>query len=114
MGVISLVIETDTDRFVCFNAKEIAAVPNKRLRLHRPLRRLGPDLIDPGVLECMTLASAVAASTRRIRVGLGVVNLMLRSPALLLRSLASLDQLSNGRLTVGIGVGVDFNFDQSV
>ena len=69
-----------------------------------------PDLIDPGVIECMTLASAVAATTERIGIGLGVVNLMLRSPQLLLRSLASLDQLSGGRLQIGLGLGVDFCF----
>jgi len=70
-----------------------------------------PDLIDPGVLECMTLSAAVATATTRIRIGIGVINLMYRSPALLLRSLASLDQLSNGRLSVGIGVGVAHQFE---
>ncbi len=70
-----------------------------------------PDLIDPGVLECMTLTAAVATATTRIRVGIGVVNLMYRSPALLIRSLASLDQLSSGRLSIGLGVGVAHQFD---
>lgn len=71
-----------------------------------------PDLIDPGVLECMTLTAAVATATSRIRIGTGVVNLMYRSPALLLRSLASLDQLSAGRLSIGLGVGVAHQFDE--
>ena len=70
-----------------------------------------PDLIDPGVLECMTLTAAVATATSRIRVGIGVVNLMYRSPALLIRSLASLDQLSDGRLSIGLGVGVAHQFE---
>ena len=70
-----------------------------------------PDLIDPGVFECMTLTAAVATATDRIRIGIGVVNLMYRSPTLLLRSLASLDQLSSGRLTIGLGVGVAHQFD---
>ena len=69
------------------------------------------DLIDPGVLECMTLTAAVATATTRIRVGIGVVNLMYRTPMLLLRSLASLDQLSAGRLSIGLGVGVAHQFD---
>lgn len=71
-----------------------------------------PDLIDPGVFECMTLTSAVATATSRIRVGLGVVNFMLRTPQLLLRTLASLDQFSEGRLTIGLGVGVKFCFEE--
>ena len=70
-----------------------------------------PDLIDPGVLECMTLTAAVATATSRIRVGIGVVNLMYRSPALLMRCLAALDQLSSGRLSIGLGVGVAHQFE---
>ena len=71
-----------------------------------------PDLIDPGLMECMTLSAAIAGATSRIRVGLGVVNFMYRSPQLLLRTLATLDQLSDGRLNIGIGVGVNFCFEQ--
>ena len=71
-----------------------------------------PDLIDPGLMECMTLSAAIANATSRIRVGLGVVNFMYRTPQLLLRTLATLDQLSEGRLTIGIGVGVDFSFEE--
>lgn len=70
-----------------------------------------PDLIDPGVIECMTLTAAVATATSRIRVGIGVVNLMYRTPPLLIRSLASLDQLSSGRLSIGLGVGVAHQFE---
>ena len=71
-----------------------------------------PDLIDPGLMECMTLSAAIATATSRIRVGLGVTNFMYRSPQLLLRTLATLDQLSQGRLNIGIGVGVNFCFAQ--
>jgi alkanesulfonate monooxygenase SsuD/methylene tetrahydromethanopterin reductase-like flavin-dependent oxidoreductase (luciferase family) len=71
-----------------------------------------PDLIDPGLMECMTLSAAIAGATSRIRVGLGVVNFMYRTPQLLLRTLATLDQLSEGRLNIGIGVGVNFSFEQ--
>ena len=71
-----------------------------------------PDLIDPGLMECMTLSAAIASSTSHIRVGIGVINFMYRSPQLLLRTLATLDQLSAGRLNIGIGVGVDFSFEQ--
>ena len=45
----SLVIETETDAYVCFNAKEVDYVPARRLALHEPLRRLGPDLLDETV-----------------------------------------------------------------
>ena len=71
-----------------------------------------PDLIDPGLFECMTLTAAVAMATSRIRVGHGVINLMLRSPMLLARTLATLDHLSEGRLNIGLGLGVPFQFDE--
>lgn len=71
-----------------------------------------PDLIDPGLMECMTLSAAIAGATHKIRVGLGVANFMYRSPQLLLRTLATLDQIAEGRLTIGIGVGVDYCFQE--
>ena len=50
----------------------------------------------------MTLAAAV---TERIRVGTAVLVAPWYPPALLARSLATLDRVSNGRLTVGLGLG---------
>jgi hypothetical protein len=47
----------------------------------------------------------VAARTRRITLAGNVLNLPLRQPAVLARSLASLDLLSGGRVELGIGAG---------
>jgi probable F420-dependent oxidoreductase len=52
----------------------------------------------------VTLAVA-AAVTERIRIGTDVLVAPWYPPALLARSLATLDQLSDGRLTVGLGLG---------
>ncbi|MBO2450259.1 LLM class F420-dependent oxidoreductase [Actinomadura barringtoniae] len=52
----------------------------------------------------ITLATA-AAHTDRIRLGTNVLIAPLHTPVRLARSLASLDVLSGGRLTVGLGVG---------
>ena len=59
---------------------------------------------DP-VLECWTTLTAAAARTRRIRVGSFVTNVMNRHPAVLARMTATLQELSGGRVDVGIGIG---------
>jgi probable F420-dependent oxidoreductase len=62
---------------------------------------LGPaSLISP--LETMTYA---AACTDRLRLGCVVFVTPLHQPVHLAKSLASLDQLSRGRLEVGVGIG---------
>jgi probable F420-dependent oxidoreductase len=57
-------------------------------------------VLDP--LVTLTLAAAV---TDRIRVGTDVIVAPWYPPALLARSLATLDHVSRGRLTVGLGMG---------
>lgn len=56
--------------------------------------------LDP--LVTLTLAAAV---TTRIRVGTNILVAPWYPPALLARSLATLDQVSNGRLSIGLGLG---------
>ena len=57
------------------------------------------------VLEPVTLLAYAAAVTERIRLGTSVVVLNHRNPVQFAKALSSLDQLSGGRLTVGIGLG---------
>ncbi len=54
-------------------------------------------------------ASVVAARTSRIRIGFAVLQLALRHPIRLATELALLDNLSGGRLDVGVGHGTNFN-----
>jgi 5,10-methylenetetrahydromethanopterin reductase len=53
-----------------------------------------------------TIASALACSTSRIRVGLGVVNPFTRHPALIAMEFAALMELAPARTVLGIGAGV--------
>src|SRR5690606_1165884 len=58
-----------------------------------------------GFLDTWTLISYAAARTERIRLAGNVLNLPLRPPAVLARSVASLDRLSGGRVELGLGAG---------
>jgi probable F420-dependent oxidoreductase len=57
------------------------------------------------ILEPVTLLTYAAALTRQLRLGTSVMLTVLRNPIQLAKSLTSLDQLSQGRLTVGVGIG---------
>lgn len=56
-------------------------------------------------LEPLTLLAAAAGATSKIRLGTSVLLAALRPPALLAKSVATLDYISNGRFTLGIGFG---------
>lgn len=82
------------------------------LQLSKLADVLGLDLVtfqdhpyQAAFLDSWTLLSVVAAQTTSIGVALNVANLPLRPPAILARSVASLDILSGGRVELGLGAG---------
>lgn len=60
---------------------------------------------DYPVLEPVSLLTYAAALTSRLRLGTSVLLTVLRNPVQLAKSLSSLDQMSGGRITVGVGIG---------
>ena len=56
-------------------------------------------------LECLACLAALACDTERMRIGTVVLAMDYRHPAVLANALAAIDQLSNGRLEVGLGAG---------
>jgi probable F420-dependent oxidoreductase len=60
---------------------------------------------DFPILEPVSLLTYAAALTSRPRLGVAVLLTVLRNPVQLAKSLSSLDQMSQGRLTVGAGIG---------
>lgn len=60
---------------------------------------------DGQVLEGWTLLSALAAQTRRLRLGLLVTSNRVREPAVLGKIATTVDVISGGRLVMGLGVG---------
>jgi alkanesulfonate monooxygenase SsuD/methylene tetrahydromethanopterin reductase-like flavin-dependent oxidoreductase (luciferase family) len=60
------------------------------------------EIADPWIA-----LAAIAMATRRVRIGPAVTPLTRRRPIKLARESVSLDHLSDGRLTLGLGLGVD-------
>ena len=54
--------------------------------------------------ESLTVVTAYALATERIRVGTGVVPIYTRTPATMGQTAATIDELSGGRLNLGLGV----------
>jgi F420-dependent oxidoreductase-like protein len=54
--------------------------------------------------ESLTVVTAYALATERIRVGTGVVPIYTRTPATMAQTAATIDELSGGRVNLGLGV----------
>jgi len=65
----------------------------------------GSMLSGSTMLECFSLLGALAASTDRIRLGTLVVNVANRVPGVMAQSAASVQIMSGGRFTLGLGAG---------
>lgn len=66
----------------------------------RPFPPFYANVFDP--LETLTFAAAL---TERVQLGTSVINALFHPPVALARRLATLDQLSNGRVIAGLGQG---------
>ncbi len=60
---------------------------------------------DMDCYEAIATLTAAAMDTERIRLGSGVYCVVYRNPALLAKSLTTIDHLSNGRVECGLGAG---------
>ncbi|HEX6737515.1 MAG TPA: LLM class flavin-dependent oxidoreductase [Vicinamibacteria bacterium] len=80
----------------------------------RLAEELGFDAVFLGdhpawALECWVHLAALAVQTARIRLGVNVLAVPFRHPVMTARLAADLDNLSGGRLVLGLGIGWDAN-----
>ena len=66
---------------------------------------VGDSILAKPRMEALTTMGALAARTRRVKIGTAVLLAALRHPVVLAHALATLDVLSAGRIIPGIGVG---------
>jgi len=68
---------------------------------------IGDSLIARPRHEPLTLLAAVAARTRRVRLGTGVLLPALRNPVALAQIVATLDRIAEGRVILGVGIAAN-------
>jgi alkanesulfonate monooxygenase SsuD/methylene tetrahydromethanopterin reductase-like flavin-dependent oxidoreductase (luciferase family) len=66
---------------------------------------VGDSVVAKPRLEPLTTLAYVAAMTARVRLGTAVLLPALRQPVVLAHQIANLDQMSGGRVVLGLGVG---------
>jgi len=68
---------------------------------------VGDSLLARPRHEPITLLAGVAGRTRRVKLGTAVLLPALRNPVLLAHQVATLDQVSSGRVILGVGIATD-------
>jgi len=58
-----------------------------------------------GWWECLAMTGAVAAATSRIKVGTWILSALHHNPAIAAKAAETLDEISGGRLVLGLGAG---------
>ncbi len=71
---------------------------------HLLYRRPG-DTGPRGPWECWTMLAALAAATNRVTLGPLVASTSFHAPAMLAKKAATIDEISGGRLVLGLGAG---------
>ncbi len=77
---------------------------NDHINTQGYVRKLFPD-VAPNFYEVFTTLSFMAAATTKLKIGTAVCVVPMRDPLWIAKQAATLDQLSGGRLILGVGIG---------
>ena len=88
-------------------AEPLLALAERAERLGYDSVWVGDSLLARPRHEPITLLAGVAGRTKRVKLGTAVLLPMLRNPVLLAHQVATLDQVSAGRVILGVGIATD-------
>lgn len=86
-------------------ARGVEAVGLDSVWVHDHLLYRWPGRGTDGIWECWTVLSALAEATQRVELGTLVLCSPFRNPALVAKMACTLDEVSEGRFTLGLGAG---------
>jgi alkanesulfonate monooxygenase SsuD/methylene tetrahydromethanopterin reductase-like flavin-dependent oxidoreductase (luciferase family) len=61
--------------------------------------------LSGGAWECCSLLAGLAVATERVKLGTAVISTAFRNPAMLAKIVSTVNEMSGGRLIVGLGAG---------
>jgi probable F420-dependent oxidoreductase len=115
LGITAALTDRDVAPTACAAAVEEFGFDSFWLpeHTHLPVREDVPPALVEGVrlddykrcLDPLVALSAAAAATTRIGVGTGILLAAQHDPIVLAKQVATLDHLSGGRVTLGVGIG---------
>ncbi len=88
-------------------AEPLLALAERAEKLNYDSVWVGDSLLARPRHEPITLVAGVAGRTRRVKLGTAVLLPALRNPVLLAHQVATLDQVSAGRVILGVGIASD-------
>ncbi|MFD8750269.1 LLM class flavin-dependent oxidoreductase [Kitasatospora sp. NPDC059577] len=106
---IGVFLPTGQDQWAAHGPRELVAFARRSEELGFSSLFVNDSLLGPRI-EPLTMLAAAAPVTERIRLGTGALLPVLRRPVQTAQTLASVDQLSGGRLTVAVGAGFPGRF----
>lgn len=77
---------------------------NDHITTQKYVQELFPGT-PPAFYEPLTVMAAISSATTKLRMGTSLLVLPMRDPVFLAKQITTLDQLSNGRFILGVGLG---------